>query len=160
MRQSVLAVCCLLLLVAAAPVSAGDDHSFLDMENCAFCSSLVEDPSLLMNLGWENHNIADGMVSITTFNTPEAEASYATARKKMEATGAKMMAGEEMDICGFCQSMTGLMMEGATHEEVEFEGGVVMLLTSTNPETVEHIHTHCGKINEEMKKMEAHHMEG
>lgn len=157
MRQSVFVACCLLFLVVAAPTLAGEDHPFFDLENCAMCKNLLEDPALLPNLVWENHSVNEGMLTVTVYKTPEAAESYAKAHSKMEAVAQKMMAGEMMPMCGFCKSTMALMKEGATMETVAFEGGEATLMTSTNPETVEHIHAHCEKINSEMKKME---MEG
>lgn len=85
------------------------------------------------NLGWEHYNLAEGM----------------------EAPAAKLMAGEDVPICNFCQATMGLMMEGASHEVVPFEGGTMMLMTSNDPQTVKHIHEYCDTINAELKKMQA-----
>jgi len=137
------------------PALSGDDHAFFDMENCSMCVNFTTDPTLMPNLGWEHHNVAEGMLSITTFKTEAAEVAYQEAISNMEANGAKLMAGEDLPLCGFCQSMMGLMMEGARHEVVPFEGGTVAMMTSTDPETVKHIHLHCDTINEELEKMQA-----
>jgi hypothetical protein len=155
MRKSVLAICTLLILMTAMPALSGDDAPFFDLENCAMCQNLMADPNLMAGLGWENHNVAGGMMTVTTFQTEAAMIAYAKAEAAMEAVAAQLMAGEDLYLCGFCQTAMGLMAEGAQREVVPFEGGVVTLMTASDPETIQHIHSYCETINMELQAMEA-----
>ena len=80
--------------------------------------------------------------------------------KGMEKTGARLMAGEKMPLCGFCTSYGELMMAGAVMDDVETGMGKVALMTSSDPKVVEKIHTHAERTIKEYEKMLAGHEHG
>ncbi len=145
-------VFCGLLVAPLASVSAGQDKAWFDMENCGMCKNMSAEKGLMENMQWESHAIENGMISVTTVN-PDYEEAFARSHKKMEETGALLMKGEKMDLCGFCQSFGSLMMSGAKMENVESKAGHIMLMTSSNPEVVKNIHAHVKRTNAEMAKM-------
>lgn len=150
-----------LLMILALPLLAGEHTSasgWFDMENCAFCKSLTEDPELLAHVTWENHKIQNGSMTITTVD-PAYAAAYAKASKAMEDLGTKMTSGEvnpmEVKMCGHCQAFGQLMMAGVRMEKVVGEAAEVMLLTSDDPNIVAMIHEMTDRDIEEMKLMAA-----
>ncbi len=144
------------LLLMSVVGWAGDteEAGWLDLEKCGFCKNLIEDPELLNHCTWENHNIENGAVTVTTVEKDYME-SYHTAMAKMEEVNKKMQAGEMVPTCGLCSHMGGLMMKGVKMEHVETQHGYVMLLTSDNPELVAEIHAMNDKTNAELAKFEA-----
>jgi hypothetical protein len=146
-------------LVFAVAVGAGDEAPWFDMENCAFCRHLTEPPEMLQSLGWEHHNISNGIVSISTIPEKYAEA-YDKAMGMMKETGEKAAQGAEMHTCGMCGAMGALMAKGAKYETVKTDNGYVALMTSDDPEIVTEIQAWGKKTNEELAKMEASMMEG
>ncbi|MEZ4388940.1 MAG: hypothetical protein R3D98_15450 [Candidatus Krumholzibacteriia bacterium] len=153
----------LALALIALPVVAGDQPShqsasgWFDMENCAFCKNLVEDPGLLSHMTWESHEISNGAVTIATVD-PAYRASYEKAGKAMETLGNKMMNGEvnpmTVKMCGHCQMFGQLMMAGARMEEVHGDLADVSLITSDNPDVVKMIHQMTERDRKEMAMME------
>ena len=141
-----------LVMVSAVAAQAGDDGPWFDMANCAMCKNLLTEKGLLENMTWENHLIANGALSFTSV-TPEYKDAYQQMGKAMEAAGAKLMAGEQLPLCNFCQSYGALMMAGAKAEMVETAGGDIGLITSTDPELVKKIHAHTQRTIDEYNKM-------
>ena len=82
------------------------------------CKHMSGEEGLMEHMEWENHLTKDGMMSVTVVGHGYEEA-FGRAMANMEATGGKMMAGEKMYLCGFCQSYGGLMMAGANFENFE-----------------------------------------
>ena len=141
-------VACLGLGLAVA--EAGD-KAWFDMENCAMCQNLSGEPGLLDHMTWENHVISNGMMSFTSVD-PEYQEKYEKAKKNMEATGQKLMSGEQMNLCGSCMSFGGLVMAGVNMEVVNIKAGEVMLMTSTDEALVKKIQDHAKKNSEEYEK--------
>jgi hypothetical protein len=156
----------LALLAMAVPAAAGDHpghamktkSGWFDMENCAFCKKLVQDPVLLDHVKWENHAVASGMLSITVVETAYA-ASWAKANAAMETVAKDMQSGKvdptKVKMCGHCAAYGQLMMAGAKTESVDGEGADVMLVTSNDPQVVAQIHEFVKRTNQEMAEMAA-----
>jgi hypothetical protein len=153
-----------LLLVAIAVVNAEDaatpvEKPWFDMPNCGFCKHLLTD-GLIDHLDWQNHVVATGMMSVTTVE-PGWEDKYKVCMAAMEETGKKMMAGEQVPMCGFCTSYGALYATGKiTFEEFETKTGDVTLVTSTDPEIIAMIQQHAQRTIDEFAKMEAAKHEG
>lgn len=145
-----------LMLVPTAIAGEKPEKPWFDMENCAFCSNLLEDPKLLDNTVWEHHEITDGIVTVTTVK-PEFLASYRKAAAAMDTVGKKIATGEQFPMCGMCQAMGSFFMKGARMEYVETSVGDVMLLTSSDSTVVAEIKAWAKRTNDEMAKMEAEH---
>ena len=146
------AVCLALAAGAMAGEHAGD-KAWFDAEGCAMCSNMAAEDKLLDHMSWETHLLANGMLTVTTIDPEYAEA-FARAHKNMEKTGAKLMAGEQMNLCGFCMSMGGLFMSGAKMQNVETKAGHIGIITSDNEEVVSKIHEHAERTIKETKAME------
>ena len=140
------------LILSFVPAQAGDEGAWFDMENCSMCKHLTTQEGLLDHMIWENHIIANGALSFTKVD-PEYKDAYKQMGKDMEAVGAKLMAGEQLPLCNFCQSYGGLMMAGAKMEMIETAGGEIGLVTSTDPEMVKKIHAHTQRTIDEYAKM-------
>jgi hypothetical protein len=146
------------LLVAAIAVVNADEPAtkaeepWFDMENCSFCKNLLTD-GLIDHLGWSNHVISTGMMSVTTIE-PGWEDNFEACMAKMEEAGQKLMAGEQLPMCNYCQSYGMIYASGkASFEEIETDAGHISLTTSTDPETIAMIQTHAQKTIDAFNKM-------
>ena len=148
-----LAVFAVATLFLPATFAAQGDPWF-DLDNCKMCQPMTQEKGLMENMEWENHLTADGMMTVTVI-APGYEKAFESVMKKMEATGEKLMAGEKMHLCGFCQSYGGLQMAGATFENFVTGGGLINLVTSRDPAVIEMIHEHGQKTIDEHAKMMA-----
>lgn len=152
--KTVVTIClaAMLVLSISAGAAAQEEKPWFDLENCGFCKHLMDDPHLLEHCTWENHNIGNGMMSVTTVDKDYLP-SYRVAAKKMQEVSEQMEKGEIVPMCGMCTAMGGLMMKGAKWELVETEVGDVQLMTSDDPEIVKELHAFTEKTNKELAKM-------
>jgi len=100
----------------------------------------------------------EGLMSVTVV-APGYEDAFTRTMTNMKATSEKLMTGEKMYLCGFCQSYGALHMTGANFERFETIGGYIKLVTSGDPAVVEKIHAHGQRTIDEYNKMlaaEAH----
>jgi hypothetical protein len=156
----------LAILSLALPAAAGDAHhqamktksGWFDMENCAFCKSLVKDPALLEHMQCENHNTANGALSLTVVE-PAYAAAYGQAMGEMVALGQKMHNGEidptKVKMCGHCTAYGQLMMAGVNIENIDGEAADIMLMTSGDPQVIAKIHEFTNRTNQEMGELMA-----
>jgi len=136
----------LILAVGIAVTAVADEHgdevAWFDMENCDFCKHFLVDAKLLDNMTWECHDIANGMVSISTVD-PEYKDSYKKAQAAMIELGTKLEKGElqvaDVKMCGHCMAYGGLMDAGAKFEYIMGEAADVTIITSDDPAIVEKI---------------------
>ncbi len=132
---------------------AADDGSWFDMEKCAMCKNLMDDPDLMHNMSWNHYEISNGLVSITKVD-PAYLNSYKKARVQMNEIGERMAKGEKFDYCNMCNSLGGLFQDGAKWESVESDNVFVSIVTSDNPQVVEQIHKWGERTTKEMLAME------
>jgi hypothetical protein len=145
-RLSLVAV---LLLVLSA---AAQEKPWIDMENCAFCKCLTEDPHLLENMSWEYHDIDNGLMIVTAV-APEFKESYLKAQKAMEALAMQMASGKtDIKTCGHCDYFGHLMAVGAHFENIQSKVGHIMLITSEKPEVLDMIREFARRNREELAK--------
>ena len=149
------ALAALALPLAAAPGSP----TWFDLENCSMCKHMMAEEGLMDHMKWENHLTQDGMMSVTVVAAGYEEA-FTRSMMNMKATGEKLMSGEKMYLCGFCQSFGGLHMAGANVEHFETVAGYVELVTSRDPAVVEKIHAHGKRTIDEYNKMLAAESQG
>ena len=141
-----------------AMVQAGDEETaaatpWFDLENCGMCKHLNSEEGLMEHMQWENYNIPTGMISITTVDEGYEE-KFERVNQKMAEAGAKLMAGEEMHLCGMCQSFGKIYMTGKVmDQEIETDAAHIWVMTSTDPEVIDMIHKHCNRTNAEYEKM-------
>ncbi len=158
MRTSMKYLPALVVLVAffATPAIAqtppAPPSAWFDMEHCEMCKPLTEQPGLLQNLTWEQHAIANGIVSVTTVREPFMK-QYKDAQAKMAEVAKRLQAGEKVQLCPSCTAFGQCMMKGAKLETVETKHGDLMIATSDNPELVAEMQAWAKRSNEEMAKM-------
>ena len=141
-------------LVFGGTAIAGDDVCS-EFENCGICSSMCEIDGVFERVTCEMKAIDNGMISVSVV-PDDLKSEMEAAHQKMEQAIAKMMGGEQMELCGFCKSMGKLAAAGAKIEKYELDAAYVMLITSDDPETVELIHAHAKMAMDMKEKMEQH----
>lgn len=147
-----------LVLAVGLMAYAGEEAPWFDMENCAFCSNLMKDPQLMDHMTSEHHDIANGILTVTTVD-PEFKEPYKEAMVAMEKLAGDMEAGKvkmaELKLCGSCQQYGALEMAGAKMEYIFAGPCDIFLMTSDDPEVVKKIQEYGHRNQEEMAKMEA-----
>lgn len=128
-------------------------EKWFDMENCEMCKPLMEHPELMNNMTWEQHNISNGIISVTTVREPFMK-QFKEAQMKMGACAARMQQGEQVALCPSCVAFGKCIMQGAKVEQVETQHGSLMLVMGSTPEQVAEIQAWAKRTNDEMKKME------
>jgi hypothetical protein len=135
---------------------AQEEGSWFDLQSCAFCSHLMQEPGLMENMGWEHHLTQAGMISVTTFKNDAAAEAYERATAKMDEAGKQLAAGADLHMCNFCKSMMSLYTSGEVQfEDIPFQGGRILLVSSANPEMVQKIHAHGQRTIDELATLEA-----
>ena len=158
MRKSlvVLLPLAILALVAVA-IQAEEGTKWVDPQNCYFCKPLAETPGLMEHVGWENHKIKSGMVSVTTY-TPEWKEKYKAASAEMQKRWSTMDPKQTYQMCGMCQAWMKVPMDKVSWETVEFTGGELGITTTSDSAVVPQLHAICDKTcpaMDEMMKAEA-----
>ena len=129
-----------LILALATTAFAGD--AWLDLENCAMCRNLTADAELFQAMTWETHVIKNGLLEVTTY--PDAmKERFDALMATMQETGAEVMAGGAVEMCGMCRSYGEMMAKGVDLDQVTTEGGVVTVISSCDPEVVAMIQKHA-----------------
>ncbi len=126
--------------------------AWFDMDHCAICKNMAENKDMMAKIKWETYMIPDGFLSIAVVPDDMKDA-MAKAEKGMEKAIAKLEAGEQLELCGYCSSFGSLLAEGAKKTDLKTVGGDIMMLTSTDPEVVKKIQEHAKKSMAEHKKM-------
>ncbi len=132
---------------AAGSVVAGET----DFHNCTVCKPMMAEPGLMENVRWESHEIATGMLSVTTVS-PGYEQAFERAHGKMMEAVARLEAGEKGELCPFCKSIDELSKAGAHIENLDAEKAHIMAITSDKADVIEKIHAHVRWAKEEFKK--------
>jgi len=141
-----------LLVLTFAVAAAAPTGAWLDLESCAMCKTLTDDQELFENMVWDNQLFANGMVEITTVPI-HFEKRFEKLMGKMQATGNRMMAGEQLPMCGMCLSYGKLMMAGATMDRMQSGNSHITVISSRDPQVVELIRTHGQTTIDEYAKM-------
>ncbi len=143
------------VIIISLPVAfAAQEETWFDLENCSMCKNMSDEEGLMENMEWANYLTKDGMMSVTVV-AEGYEKAYKRSMKNMQATGQKLMAGEDLYMCGFCQSYGALHMAGVNFENFETDAGYINLATSHDPAVVEKIHAHGQRTIDEYEKMVA-----
>jgi hypothetical protein len=152
-----LSIATLFLVVGTFSVLAGDAQShWFDLEGCSMCKALTEDPELLPNMSWEQFDLQNGIISVTTVK-PEHMASFKKANEKQMMVGEKLMKGEMLPMCNSCQAMGMIMMKGQSdlqQEMINTKYGSIWILTSPDKKIVAELQQWAHKNQEELKKWE------
>jgi hypothetical protein len=148
----------LLLLAAATLVVSGlalaGDEAWFDMEHCSFCKNLMDDPELLHHMTWEQYNLSNGIISVTTVD-PEYVEAFAASSAKMAKVGEELMQGKQMPMCNSCKALGMIMMKGPKSEEVKTKHGEIWMMTSDDPAVVKELQGWAKRNMDELAKMEA-----
>ena len=150
--KAFLVVSALVVMTLAVTAGSDKDEAWFDMENCSLCKNLMAEEGLMENMKMDSYVIATGWMMVSRV-PEEYKAAHETAKKNMEKSVQKMMAGEEVYTCNFCMSYGAMMMAGAKFENFESDGAEIMLATSTDPEVITQIQKHAKRTKMEMEKM-------
>jgi hypothetical protein len=156
----------LLALLLTLPAVADDPHEgdgpWFEPENCDICRFLTAEPGLMDALVWENHEVGDGILTIAIIPT-EFRDAYMRARHGINDLGGQMMSGQidprTLHLCGHCEALVGLMIQGAQMQILESEraGVEISLLTADDPTLVTRIQEYSARNDEEMVRYMAAH---
>ncbi len=158
-RRSPFLFAAAVMILAAPLVAHAGEGAWFDLENCSMCKNMSAEKGLMEHMEWETHLITNGMLSVTVVD-PEYKEAFDRSMQNMKKTGEKLMAGEQMHLCGFCTSYGGLRMAGATFDYVETDAGHIDLVTSSDPKVVEMIRKHGQRTIDEYEKMMKEEHEG
>jgi hypothetical protein len=128
-----------------------------EMENCAVCKFMAEDPDLLKDMTWETHKIDNGMLCLTTVPKEKKKEFDAVSAKMMQAISkleADKTQGKKVELCSFCASMGELHKTGAKMQHIDTKTGAIHMATSDDPAVVKKIHAMADKAIAEQKKMQ------
>lgn len=153
MHKSVIgAVAMIAVLVIGAGLVAEEGKKWLDPENCHFCQPLTETEGLLEAVGWENHNISNGIVTITTY-APKWEEAAKAAGAEMEKLWESYDPAAEHYLCGLCEAWLTVPMDKIATEKVEFNGGELSITTTADAEVLAQLHEMTDKTIAAMATM-------
>ena len=153
MRKSVIGVVAMMaVLVVGAVLVAQEETKWLDPANCYFCQPLTETEGLMEAVGWENHKISNGMVTITTY-APEWEEAVKAAGAEMEKRWEGYDPTAEHQLCGLCEAWLTVPMDKITIEKVDFNGGELTITTTTDAEVLSQLHEIADKTIAAMAAM-------
>ena len=107
----------------------------------------------MANINWEEYDISNGVVSISTVRK-ESLPVYRAAHAKMMKDIERIEQGDTLQLCGFCTKIGELMQRGAVYDYVETKTGDVSIITAADPELVADIKAMSARTRDEMKKME------
>lgn len=126
--------------------------AWFDMENCAICKNLASMKHDMHKLEWESHMLEDGMISVVKVPADMKEAMD-KADAGVQATVARLEQGEQLEMCGYCQSYGKLMAMGANFKDIKTMGVNINVVTSSDPDVVKEIHAMAKQAKIEHEKM-------
>jgi len=147
--RKTLTVLAMLIAVPTAFLFASDSDSWFDMENCAFCKNFIKDPGLLKNMTWENYNISNGIVSLTTVSDDYKD-SYKAAMVQMGEVEKQLQTGAKLQTCNMCREMGDIYIKGAKCDYVETKHGMVSIMTASDPVLVTRLQAWSKRNTEEL----------
>jgi hypothetical protein len=128
-----------------------------EMEKCAVCKYMAENPKLMKDMTWETHKIDNGMLCLTTVPKEMKKEFDAVSAKMMQAIGkleADPTKAKEAELCSFCASMGELHKLNAKMQNIDTQTGAIHMATSDDPAIVKKIHAFADKAIAEQKKMQ------
>jgi hypothetical protein len=153
MRKSIFIL--LAFSLCAGIAVAGEDAPWFDLVNCGMCKNLSATPGMLDAMAWNHYVIDEGMMTVAVV-PDQFEEAWHSAKEAMHAAGQKMMAGEKMQLCGYCTSFGKILQTGnANMEVVDTPAGEITLVTSGDAATIAMIQEHARRSMAEMEKMAA-----
>lgn len=134
----------IVLLLIATVAFAGSDAPWVDMNGCPICMNVSSEEGLMENMTWEHHLTATGVMTVSTIKS-DFHPQFARAKAGMKELLGKVVAGEEIQVCGYCSSISSLLKEGAKAENVVTKASDIMLISSTDEAMIAKIHAHAQK---------------
>jgi hypothetical protein len=136
---------------------ADKENMLPEMQKCAVCKHLAQNPELMKNMVWETHKIDNGMLCLTTV-PKEMKRDFDKVSEKMhqaiEQVQADSKEGKQVDLCEFCASMGELMTLNAKQQHIETRTGAIHMITSDDPAVVKKIHDVADKVIAVQKQMQ------
>ncbi len=145
----------LLVIFIMATFGTAEDKAWFDFVNCDFCKHFTTDSLLTKNMVWEQYEISNGLLVVTTVK-PEFMESYRAATAEMKKLGEAMMAGTVTDVktCGHCDYYGIMMQSGAKFENVETVMGDIDLITTGDEKVLKMIKTYADNNDKAMAAFE------
>jgi len=137
-------VSAIILVLIAAVALAGVTAPWVDMKSCPICMNVSSEEGLMENMTWEHHLTATGVMIVSTVKS-EFQPQFARAKAEMKKLLGKVVEGEEIQVCGYCTSLSSLLKEGAKAENIVTKASDIMLISSTDEATIGNIHAHAQK---------------
>ena len=134
----------IVLVLIATVAFAGSNDPWVDMKGCPICTNVSSEEGLMENMIWEHHLTATGAMTVSTIK-PEFQPQFAQAKVRMKELMGKVVAGEEIQVCGYCSSIASLLKGGAKAENIVTEASDIMLISSTDEATIAKIRAHAQK---------------
>lgn len=144
------------LILVAAVSFAGDKAPWVDMKDCPICMNVSSKEGLMDNMTWEHHLTATGVMIVSTVK-PEYQPKFDQAKAGMKEILGKVLAGEDIEVCGYCTSLSSLLNEGAKAENFVTKSSDIMLISSTDETMIASIHAHAQKTIDFLKAAHAGH---
>ena len=139
----------ILVLIVAIAV-AGAKAPWVDMAGCPICTNVSSKEGLVENMTWEHHLTATGVMTVFTVK-PDYQPQFDKAKAGMKDLLGKVLAGEDMELCGYCTSLSSLLKEGAKSENIIIDDSDITLISSTDEAKIARIHTHGQKTIDFLK---------
>ncbi|MEW5795718.1 MAG: hypothetical protein AB1772_05085 [Candidatus Zixiibacteriota bacterium] len=151
MRKSLVVMLAMAVVaIVAYTLQAQEGEKWLDPANCYYCQPLTQTEGLMENLGWENYNIKNGSISVTTYK-PEWKEKWKAASAEMQKRWMAMPTEAEHPKCGMCKAWSEVPMDRVSWENVEFTGGELGITTSTDTAVVAQLHSITDKTRQAME---------
>lgn len=154
--KTAIALAAMTLLAWFGGTAQTEQDLIAEMEKCAVCKAVAENPSLMREMTWETHKIDNGMLCLTTVPKEHAKEFVALHEKMLKNVAqveADQKKGVNVELCSFCQAVSELEKAGAKQEFVQTGFGGINLLTSSDPSVVEKIHAQADKAIAEQTKL-------
>ncbi len=136
---------------------AAQEKLLAEMEKCAVCKYMAENPDLMKDTTWETHKIDTGMLCLTTAPKERKKEFDAVSAKMMQAINqvkADKKQGKEVELCSFCASMGEITKLNPKMQYIDTQTGAIHMVTSDDPAIVKKIHAMADKAIAEQKKMQ------
>lgn len=134
----------MILIFITTIAFAGENAPWVDMGGCPICMNVSSEEGLMENMTWEHHLIATGAMIVSTIK-PEFQPQFVRAKAGMKKLLGKVVAGEDIQVCGYCSSLSLLLKEGAKAENIVTKASDIMLISSTDKAVISKIHVHAQK---------------
>lgn|GEM_PF-1713724 len=151
-RMKIVSIVALVLIAAVATIGASSP--WVDMEGCPICTNVSSVDGLVENMTWEHHLTATGVMTVFTVK-PDYRPQFLKAKAAMKELIGKVVAGDELEVCGYCSSVASLLKDGAKAENIIIDDSDITLISSTDEAKIAKIHTHGQKTIDFLKAAHA-----